>query len=120
MTDLGPLPVTPVKDNVLIKELFPEETSPGGIIKVEDPNKTPYRMGTVLKVGPGMTTETDSHNSHIPPHVKEGRVVLFHRQGGWDIPWPDGRDYVIVSCRQIEAVVSEEYAAWRLAQSKKD
>lgn len=114
----SPLPIKPLKDNVLVRESPQENSSPGGIALPDNRQKNPYRMGAVLSVGPGMSSENESCNSQIPEDVKVGSVVLFHTQSGWDVPWSDGEKYVVVSCRNIEAVVDPEYMAW-LKENKK-
>ena len=103
-----PLPLKPLKDNLLLLPVAREEMSPGGIVVPESKVKDPYKKGIVIDKGPGMSTEMDNGNSQIPDEIEEGDIVLYHQAAGWDIKF-DGVTYVVVSWRQCETMVNPEY-----------
>lgn len=116
-----PIPIMPVKDNMVCIPVEKDSTSPGGIVLVSNNKiKDPYRKGIVVAVGPGMTAEQDNGNSQIPETVKPGTIIFYHQAAGWEIPFGENKKYVVVSWRQVEALVNPEYVETLKSKVKED
>ena len=92
----------PLHDRVLIKVLDSEEKTSGGII-IPDSAKEKPQEGEVIAVGPG---ETNDNGEKIKPDVKKGDKVVYSKYGGTEIK-VDGEEYLILSSRDILAVVGK-------------
>jgi len=106
-----PLPLVPLKDNLLLQEVKKSNRSAGGVELPESKVKDPYRKGLVLAKGPGMSTEMDNGQSVIPDSIKVDDIILFHQAAGWDIKVA-GLTYVVVSWRQCETMINPEYTEY--------
>ena len=91
--------IKPLGDRVVIKRLEAEEKTTGGIILTASAKEQP-QMAEVLAVGPGGVVD----GKEIKMEVKEGDKVIFSKYAGTEIKF-DGEDYIIVSQRDILAVV---------------
>ena len=87
--------LTPLADNVLIKNALEEETTASGII-LATANKEKSIVSEVVSVGPG--TEEN------PMTVKAGDKVIVAKFAGQELKL-DGEDYSIVKIADILAVV---------------
>ncbi|WP_130861813.1 co-chaperone GroES [Bacilliculturomica massiliensis] len=91
--------IKPLGDRVVIKRLEAEEKTTGGIILTASAKEQP-QMAEVMAVGPGGVVD----GKEIKMEVKEGDKVIFSKYAGTEIKY-DGEDYIIVSQRDILAVV---------------
>ena len=93
---------TPLHDKVLVKRTEEEEKSAGGIVLPGSATEKPSQ-GEVIAVGPG---ETNDNGEKIKPDVKKGDKVVYSKYGGTEIK-VDGEEYLILSSRDILAVVGK-------------
>jgi len=92
----------PLGDRVLIKPISEEEKSKGGILLPETVSKEKPQAGEILAVGPG-TTNKDG--KIIPMTVKKGDKVVYAKYSGTDIKDDNDEDYLILSEKDILAIV---------------
>ena len=72
--------IVPIADRVLVKREEKEmEKSAGGIIIPDTAQKEKSKIGTVVAVGPGRTSD---EGRLIPISIKPGSKVIFN--AGWD------------------------------------
>ena len=93
----------PLHDRVLVRRVEAEEKTAGGII-IPDTAKEKPQEGTVVAVGPGRWDEDGE--KRIPLDVSEGDVVIYSKYGGTEIKY-NGEEYLILSARDVLAVVSK-------------
>lgn len=89
------LGIRPLADRVVIKRMEAEEKTQGGIILTNASKEAP-QMAEVLAVGPG----TDK----IKMELNVGDKVVFAKYTGSEVKY-NGEDYIIISQRDILAVV---------------
>lgn len=94
----------PLGDRVLIKPIFEEEKSKGGILLPDTVSKEKPQMGEVLAVGPG---GTDKEGKVVPMTVKVGDRVVYAKYSGTDIKGDDEEEYLILSEKDILAIFEE-------------
>ena len=92
----------PLGDRVLIKPISEEEKSKGGILLPDTVSKEKPQAGEILAVGPG-TTNKDG--KIIPMTVKKGDKVVYAKYSGTDIKGDNDEDYLILSEKDILAIV---------------
>ena len=92
--------IRPLEDRILVRPEEEEETTISGIV-IPDTAKEKPQEGTVLAVGPGKRSDS---GELIPMEVKEGDRVIYSKYGGTEIKL-DGEDYLILSARDVLAVV---------------
>ena len=92
--------IRPLGDKVVIKPMEAEETTKGGIILPDTAKEKPQK-GKVLAVGSGRILD---NGTRVPVDVREGDTVIFSQYGGTEIKL-DGEDYLVVSERDILAVL---------------
>lgn len=96
--------VMPLGDRVLVKREEKEvEKSAGGIIIPDTAQKEKSKIGTVVAVGPGRTSD---EGLLIPTSIKPGSKVIFN--AGWDNEVDMGEkdeEYFIVKESDILAVI---------------
>ena len=92
----------PLGDRVLIKPISEEEKSKGGILLPDTVSKEKPQAGEILAVGPG-TTNKDG--KIIPMTVKKGDKVVYAKYSGTDIKDDNDEDYLILSEKDILAIV---------------
>jgi len=91
----------PLGDRVLLKPVYEEEKSKGGILLPDTVSKEKPQVGEVLAVGPG---GTDQEGKLIPMTVKVGDKVVYAKYSGTDIKGDDDEEYLIISEKDILAV----------------
>ena len=92
----------PLGDRVLIKPLVEEEKSKGGILLPDTISKEKPQAGEILAVGPG---GTNKEGKLVPMIVKKGDKVIYAKYSGTDIKDDDDEDYLILSEKDILAIV---------------
>lgn len=92
--------IRPLGDKVVIKPMEAEETTKGDIILPDTAKEKPQK-GKVLAVGSGRILD---NGTRVPVDVREGDTVIFSQYGGTEIKL-DGEDYLVVSERDILAVL---------------
>ena len=92
--------IRPLRDRVVIKPMETKETTKGGIILPDTAKEKPQK-GKVLAVGSGRILD---NGTRVPVDVREGDTVIFSKYGGTEIKL-DGEDYLVVSERDILAVL---------------
>jgi chaperonin GroES len=92
--------IRPLGDRVVIKPMEAEETTKGGIILPDTAKEKPQK-GKVLAVGTGRILD---NGTRVPVDVREGDTVIFSKYGGSELKL-DGEDYLVVSERDILAVL---------------
>ncbi|MFZ9988492.1 MAG: co-chaperone GroES [Candidatus Nanopelagicales bacterium] len=93
--------IRPLEDRVLVTLDEGEQTTASGLV-IPDTAKEKPQQGTVIAVGPGK--RSDSTGEIIQLDVKAGDTVLFSKYGGTEVK-VDGKDYLILSARDLLAVV---------------
>jgi len=91
--------IKPLLDRVVIKNLEAEETSKGGLL-LASAAKEKQQVAEVLAVGPGGIVD----GKEIVMYVEPGQKVLYTKYSGTEVKL-DGQDYIIVSQRDILAIV---------------
>lgn len=93
--------IKPLEDRVLVTIDENEQTTASGLV-IPDTAKEKPQQGSVVAVGPGK--RSDSTGEIIPLDVNEGDTVLFSKYGGTEVK-VDGQEYLILSARDILAVI---------------
>ncbi|HCK78961.1 MAG TPA: co-chaperone GroES [Actinobacteria bacterium] len=93
--------IKPLEDRVLVQPLEAEQTTASGLV-IPDTAKEKPQEGKVLAVGPGRFED----GKRIPLDVAEGDVVVYSKYGGTEVKY-NGEEYLILSARDILAVVSK-------------
>lgn len=93
--------LVPLGENVVVKRLDAEETTPGGIVLPDSAQKKP-QQGRVLSVGDGRLLPCGTHAVH---QVTEGDRVLFPQYSGTEVEI-DGEELLIMRESEILAVVT--------------
>jgi len=93
----------PLGDRVVVQATKAEEQTKSGLF-IPDTAKEKPQKGTVIAVGEGRWD--DEGSKRIPLDVKEGETILYSKYGGTEIKL-DGEEYLILSERDILAIVSE-------------
>ena len=92
----------PLGDRVLIEPIFEEEKSKGGILLPDTVSKEKPQVGEVLAIGPGVISK---EGKIIPMTVKKGDKVVYAKYSGTDIKGDNDEDYLILSEKDILAIV---------------
>ncbi len=95
--------IKPLEDRILVQTLDAEQTTASGLV-IPDTAKEKPQEGKVLAIGPGRWDE-DGKN-RIPLDISEGDVVVYSKYGGTEIKY-DGEEYLILSARDVLAVVDK-------------
>jgi len=93
--------IKPLEDRVLVQPLEAEQTTASGLV-IPDTAKEKPQEGKVLAVGPGRFED----GKRSPLDVAEGDVVVYSKYGGTEVKY-NGEEYLILSARDILAVVSK-------------
>jgi chaperonin GroES len=88
--------VKPLGENVLVSPEKPEKKTSAGIYLPESATEERPQQGKVIAVG-------DSDKIK----VKKGQTVIYTRYGGAEVKI-DGEDYVIVSTKELLAIVEKD------------
>ena len=94
--------IKPLGDRVVIKALEKEEKTVSGIVLPDTAKEKPQK-GTIIAVGTGKVLD---NGQRVALEVKEGQEVIFSKYAGTEIKI-DGQDYLILSERDILAVVEK-------------
>jgi chaperonin GroES len=70
---------------------------------IPDTAKEKPQEGTVVAVGPGRFNEDG--NERVPMDISVGDTVVYSKYGGTEVK-VDGEEYLILSARDVLAVVS--------------
>jgi chaperonin GroES len=92
--------IKPLGDRVVVKALEREEVTKSGIVLPDTVKEKPSE-GKVVAVGTGKLME---NGTRVALDVKEGDKVIFSKYGGTEVKL-DGQDYLILSERDILAIV---------------
>ena len=93
--------IKPLEDRIVVKPLDAEQTTASGLV-IPDTAKEKPQEGQVLAIGPG---RVDDNGNRVPLDVKEGDKVIYSKYGGTEVKYA-GEDYLILSARDVLAVVS--------------
>jgi chaperonin GroES len=93
--------IKPLEDRIVIKQVEAEQTTASGLV-IPDTAKEKPQEGEVLAVGPG---RIDDNGNRVPLDVTVGDKVIYSKYGGTEVKY-GGDDYLILSARDILAVIS--------------
>ena len=93
--------IRPLEDRVVVTIDEAEQTTSSGLV-IPDTAKEKPQQGTVVAVGPGKRSEQTGEQIQLD--VSEGDTVLFSKYGGTEVKL-DGEEYLILSARDILAIV---------------
>jgi len=91
----------PLEDRVVVKPGEAEERTASGLV-IPDTAKEKPQQGEVVAVGPGRWED----GKRIPFDVKVGDTVVYSKYGGTEVTL-EGEDYLILSARDLLAVVKK-------------
>ena len=94
--------IKPLEDRVVIQTVEAEQTTSFGLV-LPDTAKEKPQEGKVVAVGPG---RIDDNGKRVPVDVAEGDLVIYSKYGGTEVKY-DGEEYLILSARDILAVVTK-------------
>ncbi|MHB1064607.1 MAG: co-chaperone GroES [Georgenia sp.] len=94
--------IKPLEDRIVVQTLEAEQTTASGLV-IPDTAKEKPQEGTVLAIGPG---RVDDNGNRVPLDVAVGDVVIYSKYGGTEVKYA-GEDYLILSARDILAVVEK-------------
>jgi chaperonin GroES len=92
----------PLEDRVVVKTLEAEQTTASGLV-IPDTAKEKPQEGEILAVGPG---RLDDNGKRVALDVNVGDVVLYSKYGGTEVKY-DGQEYLVLSARDLLAVVEK-------------
>ncbi|SDS80210.1 co-chaperone GroES [Paraoerskovia marina] len=92
--------IKPLEDRIVVKALEAETTTASGLV-IPDTAKEKPQEGEVLAVGPG---RIDDKGNRVPVDVAVGDKVIYSKYGGTEVRY-DGDDYLVLSARDVLAVV---------------
>jgi chaperonin GroES len=99
--DIVSVNIKPLEDRLVVKPLDAEQTTASGLV-IPDTAKEKPQEGEVLAVGPG---RIDDNGQRVPIDVSIGDKVIYSKYGGTEVKY-SGQDYLILSARDVLAVVS--------------
>ncbi len=91
----------PLGDKIVVEVIEEPQTTASGIV-LPDSAKEKSQRGKVLAVGTGKLLD---NGERAALEVSEGDTVLFAKYGGTEVTL-DGRDLMILSERDVHAIVS--------------
>ena len=94
--------IKPLEDRIVVQTVEAEQVTASGIVLPGTAQEKPQE-GKVMAVGPG---RVDDNGNRIPDDVAEGDVVIYSKYGGTEVKY-DGEEYLILSARDILAVVTK-------------
>ena len=94
--------IKPLEDRIVVKPAEAEQTTASGLV-IPDTAKEKPQEGKVVAVGPG---RIDDSGNRVPVDVAEGDVVIYSKYGGTEVSYA-GEDYLILSARDVLAVVTK-------------
>ena len=93
--------IKPLEDRVLVQPLKAEQTTASGLV-IPDTAKEKPQEGKVIAVGPGRFED----GKRLPLDIAEGDVVVYSKYGGTEVKY-DGQEYLILSARDVLAIVNK-------------
>jgi len=93
----------PLEDRIVVQASEGDQTTASGLV-IPDTAKEKPQEGTVVAVGEGRWDEDGE--KRIPVDVKTGDTVIYSKYGGTEVK-VEGEDYLILSARDVLAVVSK-------------
>ncbi len=94
--------IKPLEDRIVVKALEAETTTASGLV-IPDSAKEKPQEGEVLAIGPG---RIDDKGNRVPLDVVVGDKVIYSKYGGTEVKY-DGEEYLILSARDVLAVVTK-------------
>ncbi|WP_315065275.1 co-chaperone GroES [Actinomyces oris] len=94
--------IKPLEDRIVVQTAEAEQTTASGLV-IPDTAKEKPQEGKVVAVGPG---RIDDSGNRVPVDVSEGDVVIYSKYGGTEVSYA-GEDYLILSARDVLAVVTK-------------
>jgi len=94
--------IKPLEDRIVVQAVEAEQTTASGLV-IPDTAKEKPQEGEVLAVGPG---RIDDNGNRVPMDVAVGNRVIYSKYGGTEIKYA-GEDYLILSARDVLAVVGD-------------
>lgn len=92
--------IKPLEDRIVIQQVAAEQTTASGLVIPDTAQEKPQE-GEVVAVGPG---RIDDNGNRVPLDVAVGDKVIYSRYGGTEVKY-DGQEYLVLSARDILAVV---------------
>jgi chaperonin GroES len=93
----------PLEDRIVVQANEGDQTTASGLV-IPDTAKEKPQEGTVVAVGEGRWDEDGT--KRIPVDVKVGDTVIYSKYGGTEVK-VEGEDYLILSARDVLAVVAK-------------
>ncbi|MBL0748805.1 co-chaperone GroES [Nocardioides baculatus] len=93
--------IKPLEDRIVVQTLEAEQTTASGLV-IPDTAKEKPQEGEVVAIGPG---RIDDKGNRVPLDVAVGDKVIYSKYGGTEVKY-SGQEYLILSARDILAVVS--------------
>ncbi len=93
--------IKPLEDRIVVRPLDAEQTTASGLV-IPDTAKEKPQEGEVLAVGPGRYED----GNRVPVDVQVGDKVVYSKYGGTEVKY-DGEEYLILSARDVLAVVEK-------------
>ena len=93
--------IKPLEDRILVKTLEAEQTTASGLV-IPDTAKEKPQEGEVLAVGPDRFED----GQRLPLDINVGDKVIYSKYGGTEVKY-DGQEYLILSARDVLAVVTK-------------
>ena len=94
--------IKPLEDRIVVQTAEAEQTTASGLV-IPDTAKEKPQEGKVVAVGPG---RIDDSGNRVPVDVADGDVVIYSKYGGTEGSYA-GEDYLILSARDVLAVVTK-------------
>ena len=94
--------IKPLEDRIVVQTAEAEQTTASGLV-IPDTAKEKPQEGKVVAVGPG---RVDDSGNRVPVDGAEGDVVIYSKYGGTEVSYA-GEDYLILSARDVLAVVTK-------------
>ena len=94
--------IKPLEDRIVVQTLEAEQTTASGLV-IPDTAKEKPQEGEVVAIGPG---RVDDNGNRVPLDVAVGDKVIYSKYGGTEVS-VEGEDYLILSARDVLAVISK-------------
>lgn len=92
--------IKPLEDRIVVLPVEAEQVTASGLV-IPDTAKEKPQEAEVIAVGPG---RVDDNGNRIPLDIAVGDRVIFSKYGGTELKM-DGKEYLVLSARDILAVV---------------
>ena len=93
--------IKPLEDRIVVQAIEAEQTTASGLV-IPDTAKEKPQEGEVVAIGPG---RIDDNGNRVPLDVAIADKVIYSKYGGTEVKY-SGQEYLILSARDILAVVS--------------